>query len=378
VLRVDLPRHVYVHVPFCARRCSYCDFSIAVRRTVPVNDYVAAVRAELGLRFQGVARDEWVVDTLYFGGGTPSKLGAGGVSRLLGALRETLTLARDAEVTLEANPEDITREAVTAWREAGVTRLSIGAQSFDDAVLTWMHRTHDAAAIAGAVDAARSGGLDDFSLDLIFALPEQLNRDWETDIGRAIALEPSHLSLYGLTIEPRTPLGRGHQRGELIEAPDERYEREFLLSHQALASAGFDHYEVSNFARPGHRARHNSSYWTGVAYAGLGPSAHEFDGSVRRWNVEPFVEWARLVAEGRDPVGGSERLDEGNRASERIYLGLRTSAGLAADPAELAHASTWIEAGWATLKPGDRLVLTPRGWLRMDALAAALTLVRSH
>jgi oxygen-independent coproporphyrinogen-3 oxidase len=271
----------------------------------------------------------------------------------------------------------VTVDAARAWREAGITRLSLGAQSFDDAVLTWMHRTHDAAGISRAVDAARAAGFSDYSLDLIFALPPGVTRDWESDVARAMALEPTHLSLYGLTVEPRTPLGHQQARGELIDPPEESYEREFLYAHDALASAGFEHYEVSNFARPGKRARHNSAYWTGAPYAGIGPSAHEFDGSVRRWNVEPYAEWTRLLDERQDPVGGDERLTPDNRAAERVYLGLRTTDGLVLDSGESARVEPWIAAGWAK-RDGNRVVLTPLGWLRLDALAAALTVVRSH
>ena len=369
-----LPQHVYLHVPFCARRCSYCDFAIAVRRTVPVADYVAAVAREIELRFPG--REPWEVDTLYFGGGTPSRLGAEGVARLLDALRARITLAPGAEVTLEANPEDITADAARAWRASGITRLSIGSQSFDDAVLAWMHRTHDAAAIERAVDHARAAGIANLSLDLIFALPGSLGRDWDRDLDRALALAPSHVSLYGLTVEPRTPLGRWRDRGAVIEAPEERYEREFLRAHERLAGAGFEHYEVSNYARPGARSRHNSSYWRHVPYAGLGPAAHSFDGTERRWNLSAYAAWEGAVRGGRDPVEGREVLTESDRAAERIYLGLRTVEGLTISSEMALRVQRWVEAGWATLR-GERLRLTPAGWLRLDALATDLTLVGS-
>jgi len=372
---VVLPRHVYVHVPFCARRCTYCDFSIAVRRVVPVDEYITNLSRELDLRFPD--RETWPVDTLYFGGGTPSRLGGDGVRRLTEAVRGRIELAPGAEVTLEANPEDITAEAVHAWRGAGVNRLSIGAQSFHDDVLAWMHRTHDAAAIGRAVAVARDGGIDNLSLDLIFALPLGVERSWEYDVAQALALEPSHLSLYGLTVEPRTPLGRSQSRGEFTESPDESYEAEFLHAHEALTSAGFDHYEVSNFGKPGRHSRHNSAYWTGVPYVGLGPSAHEFDGTVRRWNVHAYTDWLGRMAADADPVDESEELTPDNRVAEQVYLGLRTVRGLPISPPEASRIEAWIEAGWATLAAPDRIVLTPLGWLRLDALAADLTLVRS-
>jgi putative oxygen-independent coproporphyrinogen III oxidase len=370
------PRHVYVHVPFCARRCVYCDFAIAVRRHVPVDDYVSAIERELSIRFP--EEGDWQVETLYFGGGTPSRLGGDGVSRLLDVLQERLTIAPHAEVTLEANPEDASLDAVRAWRAAGINRLSLGGQSFDDAVLRWMHRTHDARAIGRAVDNARRAGIDDLSLDLIFALPDEVERDWEADVDAALALAPTHLSLYGLTTEPATPLGRWRDRGVVTEAREENYEREFLHADRALTGAGFEHYEVSNFALPGHRAKHNSMYWRGSPYAGLGPGAHEFDGATRRWNVDAYVEWARRLAALGDPIEGSELLDDASREAERIYLGLRTSDGLRLSGAELVRTQAWIEAGWGTISETDLLTLTPLGWLRLDGLAADLTVVRSR
>jgi len=362
-------------VPFCARRCSYCDFSIAVRSAVPVSDYANAVAAELAIRYGD--RQPWTLDTLYLGGGTPSRLGGEGVSRVIDVITSRATLADDAEVTIEANPEDVSPAAVRAWRTSGVNRVSLGAQSFHDSVLAWMHRVHDAAAVERAVRTLRDEGIENISLDLIFALPTALARDWDRDLERAVALEPDHLSLYGLTVEPHTPLGRWRDRGSIQEAPEEHYANEFLRAHDVMAGAGFDHYEVSNFARDGRASRHNSAYWSGVPYGALGPSAHGFDGSERFWNASAYADWLRRVSEGRDPEEGRERLDAESRCAETVYLGLRTTNGLIVDGADLARADRWIAAGWATLVGANRLVLTPQGWLRLDALAADLTVVRS-
>jgi oxygen-independent coproporphyrinogen-3 oxidase len=368
-------RHLYVHVPFCARRCTYCDFSIAVRRSVPAQEYVDAIRAELDVRFGG---RRLALDTVYFGGGTPSRLGGEGVTRLLDVIADHATLAPAAEVTLEANPDDVTAESATAWRRAGVNRLSLGAQSFHDDVLAWMHRTHDARGIATAVEHARDAGIDNVSLDLIFALPAEVTRSWERDVDSALALQPEHVSLYGLTVEPHTPLGRRHFRGELAEAPEERYEHEFLYADATLTAAGFEHYEVSNFARPGRQSRHNASYWSDAAYAGIGPAAHEFDGNARRWNVAPYAEWLARVVADTDPMGGCERLTEENRVAEEIYVGLRTRRGVRIEGTESARAALWMTAGWAILSAENQLRLTPLGWLRLDAIAADLTHVRSR
>lgn len=371
-----VPRHLYVHVPFCGRRCVYCDFSIAVRREPPVDEFAAAVATELEVR--RVTDASIQLDTLYFGGGTPSRLGGVGVAKLIDVIRDSVALAPGAEVTLEANPEDVTPSAAAQWRAAGVNRLSLGAQSFDDAVLTWMHRTHDADAIGRAVVAARHAGIDNLSLDLIFALPQELERSWQTDLSRALELSPEHVSLYGLTIEPHTPLGRAHRRGQVIDAPDERYEREFLEAHEMLGAAGFEHYEVSNYGLASRCSRHNSAYWSGAAYLGVGPSAHGFDGEIRRWNRTAYVDWLRTLAAGSDPIQGDETLTEDNRSAESVYLGLRTSHGVVLQEAELARVAPWIDAGWAVVDGSRRLVLTPRGWLRLDALSADLTAFRSR
>jgi oxygen-independent coproporphyrinogen-3 oxidase len=197
-------------------------------------------------------------------------------------------------------------------------------------------------------------------------------------VSAALALEPTHLSLYGLTTEPATPLGRWRDRGAVSDAPEESYEQEFLHAHAALGAAGYEHYEVSNFARPGRRARHNSSYWEGSPYAGIGPGAHEFDGRTRRWNVDGYVEWTRRLSDLTDPMAGSELLDDDNRAAENVYLGLRTNDGLRLTGAELVRARPWVDAGWGILHSDGRLRLTPLGWLRLDTLAADLTLVRSR
>ena len=369
------PRHVYIHVPFCARRCSYCDFSIAVRRDVPVADYLDSLAAELSLRF-GDERHE--VDTIYFGGGTPSRLGGEGLARALGLVTRNFIPVGNAEITAEANPDDMQPDALRAWRTAGINRLSVGAQSFDDRVLTWMHRTHDAVATERAVADARAAGIDNLSLDLIFALPDTLERHFERDVERLLALAPDHVSLYGLTVEPATPLGRWVAAGREREQPEEGYERDYEAAHRMLTSAGFEHYEVSNYARPGRRARHNSAYWAAVPYVGLGPSAHEFDGTVRRWNARAWSEWSRRLAAAEDPVDGSELLTDENRIAEAVYLGLRSDAGLTLDADEAEFVQPWVEAGWVEIGIDGKLRCTATGWLRLDALAAALTHRRSR
>jgi oxygen-independent coproporphyrinogen III oxidase len=364
--------HLYIHVPFCARRCSYCDFAIAVRREVPSDAFTEAILAEWR-RWQGdpVWQDSPLVHTVYFGGGTPSRLEPGSIGRLLDGIARARPIAAGAEVTLEANPDDVGPASAAAWRAAGVTRVSLGVQSFDPAVLRWMHRTHSSDQVAPAVEALRGAGIAEVSLDLIFGLPSALGREWERDLDAAFGLAPEHLSLYGLTIEDHTPLARWTARGEVAPVDEDRYAAEFLHACRALAAEGFDHYEVSNAARPGHQARHNSAYWHRAPFIGLGPSAHSGLGRVRRWNLREWAAYERAVAAGGDPTAGAEELSEASVAVEELYLGLRTRDGLPHDRLDGDTVRGWVESGWAERSHG-RVRLTPEGWLRLDALVGRI------
>jgi len=376
--------HLYLHVPFCVRRCSYCDFSIAVRKRIPAREYVEAVLGELemvraadpGAVPRGSPEDG--LETLYLGGGTPSLLPPDALATLVTSLLDAFgaTPSRDAiEVTAEANPEDVTPELASVWRRAGVNRVSLGAQSFDDTVLKWMHRSHDAARIGAAVHTLRGAGIENVSLDLIFALPAELPRDWERDLELALSLDPDHLSLYGLTVEERTPLARWISRGAVAPPEDDRYAEEYLFAHLRLAASGYRFYEVSNACRDERRSRHNSAYWSGRPYLGLGPAAHSYDGRARRWNVAAWPAYARAVAAGRSPIESAEVLTPEQRELERVYLALRTDAGLpvtALHRPPLPSTARWLERGWAELR-GERLVCTPQGWLRLDSLVRDLT-----
>ncbi|MBA3656970.1 MAG: radical SAM family heme chaperone HemW [Gemmatimonadaceae bacterium] len=368
-------RHLYIHVPFCARRCAYCDFSIAVRPAVPVDEYLTGLRSELRLR---APKSGWTLDTLYLGGGTPSRLGGEGIRSLLVAVSEFVTLAPSAEVTMEVNPEDVTPESARTWIEAGVNRFSLGIQTFDAGILKWMHRVHSVDQSTYAFETLRAAGATNISVDMIFALPDSLKRNWRADLDKALALDPEHISLYGLTVETGTPLQRWVDRGTAVPVGDDSYSQEFMEAHEILTSNGFAHYEVSNFSKPGFRSRHNSSYWSGAAYAALGPSAHSFDGTAREWNIRPYAAWLSSVTSGNLPSEGRESLTEYNRATERVYLGLRTTDGLAlSEVNDNATINAWRDAGWATISDAS-IRLTAEGWLRLDSLASDLTLSRSN
>jgi oxygen-independent coproporphyrinogen-3 oxidase len=365
--------HLYFHVPFCGRRCSYCDFAIAVRRRVPTEAYVEALLAEWAGWQPSPAWDSAPeIGTIYFGGGTPSRLAADALERILDRVRTDRSVAEGAEVTLEANPEDVEAEAARAWLRAGINRISLGAQSFEPAVLEWMHRSHGPDRIARAVGILRDVGHRNLSLDLIFGLPVELERSWMRDLERAVELEPEHLSVYGLTIESHTPLARWVERGETRAADEERYAAEFLAADQRLRAAGYEHYEVSNYARPGRRAIHNSAYWQGRSYLGLGPSAHSRFGDARQWNLAEWVAYSRAIEHATSPVAGREVLDLAARELERLYLGLRTAEGLPVELIAPDRWESWQASGWADpVGATGRWRLTPEGWLRMDALVTA-------
>ena len=368
--------HLYIHVPFCARRCSYCDFAIAVRRLIPSAEYVSAVLREWALwQRDPVWENSPEIETVYFGGGTPSRLAPEAIAALLEGIRRVRRVGAGAEITLEANPDDVTAASATGWCEAGVNRVSLGVQSFDPRVLQWMHRTHTADQVPRAVEVLRRAGIGNLSLDLIFGLPSTLARDWSFDLRAAFELQPEHLSLYGLTVEPLTPLGRWTQRGEVAPVDEDRYALEFLEAHAALESRGYQHYEVSNAARLGHRARHNSSYWSRVSFIGLGPAAHSGFGAERRWNIREWAQYERVIAAGQSPLESRELLDLEAIELEELYLGLRTVEGIAREHVPGENLERWMAAGWARLD-GARVILTPEGWLRLDALVASVGLVQ--
>jgi oxygen-independent coproporphyrinogen III oxidase len=373
--RLVKPAFLYVHVPFCTRRCSYCDFAVTPLSAPPVEAWLAAIDAEFG----GVrAAEGWAdpvrLETIYVGGGTPSLLGSAGMQGLQAVLLGHATWTPDGvEWTAEANPESFEAATAAGWRAAGVNRISLGAQSFDPGALRWMGRLHGADGAARAVAVARAAGFDNLSVDLIFGLPARLGRDWAADLERALALEPEHISLYGLTAEPATPLGRWVAEGRERLADEEAYAEEYLLAAERLSAAGYRHYEVSNFALPGRESRHNAAYWEGVPYLGLGPGAHSYLPPERRWNGRDWEAYRARLAAGGSPEEGREVVVEAS-ALERLWLGLRTDRGAGVGelaPGAPAVFEPWITAGWATLADG-RLRLTPEGWLRLDRLAVEL------
>lgn len=318
---------IYVHVPFCQRFCTYCDFySEMAENPVVFERYVSGVCEEIRRRHDELAAaDSFLLNTLYFGGGTPSLLPIDALGQILEALRRTGHSSPFAEFTMEANPEDIVQRGPDYLRELlrmGVNRLSIGIQSFDDAILRWMNRRHDAATAEKAVRMAREAGFGNISVDLIFGLSQLEDSVWKGTLDRTLALKPEHISSYQLSVEGESALAAMVAAGKYEEAGEEQCKRQYDILCQRLAAAGYHHYEISNFAKPGYEAKHNGGYWERIPYAGLGPGAHSlrFEGStgIRSWND------CRLT----DYRSTEERLGEEDARTETIMLSLRTAAGI--------------------------------------------------
>jgi len=361
---------LYVHVPFCITRCGYCDFNTYAGLEELRLPYVEALVREADLARPGWPDARFV--SVFLGGGTPTTLPIGQMVRLLDHLRTMLDVSPDAEVTSEANPDTVDVAYLAGLRAAGVTRLSLGLQSFDAGVLRALERLHSAEAAVTAFEAARSAGFDDVNLDLIYGAAGETLASWRRTLERTVALSPEHVSAYALTIEPATPLGRKVAAG-VVPAPDPDTQADmYAAACEVLGEAGYEHYEVSNWALPGRRCLHNLGYWEGRPYLGLGAGAHSFAGDRRWWNVRPPQQYLETVARGLLPVGDEERLDADQRRLERLLLGLRLVDGvpeswlLAPERADM-----FVEEGLAERRNG-RLALTDRGMFLANELVTDL------
>jgi oxygen-independent coproporphyrinogen III oxidase len=317
---------LYVHVPFCAARCAYCDFSSGLFSAAAAERWLAAVEREAARRAPAAAGLSF--SSVFLGGGTPSTLAPGQVVRLFRALRADFTVAPDAEITLEANPESVDARRLAAWREAGVGRLSIGAQSFHAEELARLGRIHPAGRPAEAIALARAEGFERFSLDLMFGFPGHTLERWRTSLERALELEPEHLSAYALTPEPGTPLGDAVLAGGASLPGDAEQAEAYALFLDRAARAGLGSYETSNVCRPGAEARHNLVYWLRRPYVGLGPSAHGLLGGERYGNLRDFERWALALEQGGSPEAEREAESEATAAREMLLLGLRLTTGV--------------------------------------------------
>jgi oxygen-independent coproporphyrinogen-3 oxidase len=366
-----------VHVPFCLTRCQYCDFVTYTGMEGLRRPYAAALLEEAALAVAGLGAEPPVATSVFVGGGTPTLLPPDDLARVLGRLRQLLGLAPGAEVTVEANPETVDEAMAEGLASAGVTRVSMGAQSFDDRVLAALGRVHDARRVGQAVATLRAAGVPAVNLDLIYGGPGEDAGSWAATLERAVALEPEHLSAYALTIEPATKFGRLVAAGRMAEPDEDDLADRYDTACAVLADAGYGHYEVSNWARAGHASRHNLTYWRRGRYLGLGAGAHEFDGATRRWNVPGVPQYLEAVHAGRRPTDGEERLDPGQARFEALALRLRTVDGL--DPEEARalgvdpdgqEAANLRAAG--LLGPGPGLALTERGMFLHGEVVARL------
>jgi putative oxygen-independent coproporphyrinogen III oxidase len=367
---------IYIHVPFCATRCGYCDFNTytpAELGGANPDGWLVALRSELALAAARLAAPP-AVTTVFVGGGTPSLLGGTGLAAVLDALRAHFTLAPDAEVTTEANPESTSPQLFARLRAAGFTRVSLGMQSVAPHVLAVLDRVHSPGRPLDAAREARAAGFDHVNLDLIYGTPGESDDDVRRSVDAAIDAGVDHVSGYALVVEDGTALARRVRRGE-VAAPDndvlaERYE----LLDARLSAAGFDWYEVSNWSRPGGECRHNIGYWDGGEWWGAGPGAHGYIGSTRWWNVKHPNAYAQSLADGLLPVADFERLDAATMHTEDVMLRLRLRGGLPVavlSDAERRRAETVVSDGLMTLD-ADRLVLTDRGRLLADAVVREL------
>jgi len=365
---------LYIHIPFCQSKCAYCDF-FSITDLSLVSDWLAALEKEA----RSYQPRFGAFDTLYLGGGTPSLLAAPQITALMDCLRRYFSFFPDTEVTLEANPDDLTSEKLMLYKDLGVNRLSVGVQSFNDRELAFLGRRHTARQTVEALGAARAAGFANLSLDLIYGLPGQTLEGWRKTLEQALSFNPEHLSCYQLTYEPDTPLGRRKARGEVAPATEEEERAFFLFTSRFLEEGGYRHYEISNFARQGEAgsepcySRHNRKYWRHIPYLGLGPGAHSYQNGARWWNVSSVKQYGQDLEQGRTPVAASETLSEEQLLLEVLYLGLRTRDGVPLDllrrtPGGENSLSELQESGLIRVRQG-RAAPTRRGFLLADRLA---------
>ena len=315
---------IYLHIPFCEKACNYCDFHFSTSFKVK-NQLLDCINKELEIRNHELLGD---VKTIYFGGGTPSVLAKNELVSILNQIKKNYSIANDVEITFECNPEDLSEKKLNELKESGVNRLSIGIQSFDNSVLKWMNRAHTADKAIACVDLAQKIGFKNISIDLIYGVPLFLNRNWKSDIEKAIQLNVQHISSYNLTKEKHTSLHNDVSKGKYLMPNQEVCSDQYQQLIENLAKSGFNQYEVSNFSLKGFESKHNSSYWSSIAYLGIGPSAHSYDGeNIRRWNVSNNKKYIEGLVDNVDYFE-RETLAKFEMANEIILLGLRSDLGV--------------------------------------------------
>lgn len=365
---------IYLHVPFCRKACHYCNFHFSTSLQLK-EEFLVALKEEIILR-RDEAKGE-PTDTIYFGGGTPSLLSPEELQSILNLIRNHYTIGPDPEITLEANPDDLTMDYLLALKNIGINRLSIGIQSFQESDLRLMNRNHDATQGRVALALARSAGFTSMNADLIYGTPGLTDEAFLQNIQELIEAGVDHISAYALTVEPKTALAHQVKTGTVPAPDDDQTALQFQLLKRTLAQAGFEHYEISNWARPGCYSRHNTSYWQGIPYLGFGPSAHSFDGLARSWNVAHNPKYIQALHEGRLPIE-KEILSPTDQYNEYVLTRLRTQWGCRPDTLEqpyrhyfLAAIEPFLEEGMI-IEVDGRYTLTDAGQLYADRISASL------
>ena len=369
---------LYIHIPFCASRCVYCGF-FSTTRLDQRQAYVEALGREMRLR-DCSCNGKMRIETVYLGGGTPSQLSAEQLRQIFLYINNVYDVSPRAEITIECNPDDITVPFVATLSQLPVNRVSMGAQTFNDERLRFLHRRHRAEQVGEAVKRLRSVGIANISIDLMYGFPGETMLEWNADIDAALALGVEHLSAYALSYEEGTPLYTMLQQGRVEELDEELQRAMYYTLKDRLEVAGYEHYELSNFARPGFRSRHNSSYWNHTPYIGLGAGAHSFDGRHRQWNVADIGQYVEAIGEDRVPADG-EVIDDVTRYNETVMTALRTIDGIRLDmlsTSERAHCLTqakkFLDCGWLCLPDDNTLRLTRDGLFVSDTIMSDLML----
>jgi len=370
---------IYIHIPFCKKACTYCDFHFSTSLKY-ADDMVDAICAEIVHKKNRITDQ---VSTIYFGGGTPSVLPFKSFEKIFDTITRNFSVASDAEITIEANPDDLDAKKISELRQLPVNRFSIGIQSFFEEDLRWMNRAHSAAEAETCIKRSQDAGFENLSIDLIYGYPLLTDSKWLSNINKAIEFETPHVSAYALTVEPRTALASSIKRGREIPLNEEQSAAQFITLIEKLKEGGFEHYEISNFSRAGQYAVHNTNYWRGVPYLGIGPSAHGFDGQTRYLNIANNAEYLEKLQQGR-LAETIEELSLYDRFNEYIMTSLRTMWGCSRHKIELdfgklfladtlKNIQIFIQRGWL-VNEDDRLVLTLDGKLFADYIASELFL----
>lgn len=367
----------YIHIPFCAQQCTYCDFHFSTTFGTYRTQMIGAICSEIELR--KIENTAALIETIYFGGGTPSILTTEELSQLIETIKQSYSVSNTLEITLECNPDDCSLEQLLAWKEQGISRLSIGVQSFDDYQLAWMNRSHSGLEALHAIQRAQQVGFNEISVDLMYGLPNLSNEKWVEQLHQVVALNVDHISAYCLTVEQKTTLAAWVKSGKIRPLTDDVQSEQFELLVAELAKNGFEQYEISNFARNNRYSKHNTAYWQGTPYIGVGPSAHGFNGTERYWNKANNTQYIQSLTKN-ELLETRELLSNNNQFNELIMLGLRTKWGVDkyALSAIIPLTEKWVRlkdrflANKTMVETETHLVLTPAGRLLADAIAADL------